>query len=59
LFGGSGVLLGTVFGTFIPEVLTSGFTISGVPTFWQPIAVGIVLVAAVWFDQRRRQARNR
>jgi ribose transport system permease protein len=59
LFGGSGVLLGTVFGTFIPEVLTSGFTISGVPTFWQPIAVGIVLVAAVWFDQRRRKARNR
>ncbi|HEV3356640.1 MAG TPA: ABC transporter permease [Pseudonocardiaceae bacterium] len=59
LFGGSGVLLGTVFGTFIPQVLSSGFVISGVPPFWQPIAVAIVLVAAVWFDQRRRQARNR
>lgn len=59
LFGGSGVLLGTVFGTFIPQVLQSGFNISGVPTFWQPIAVAIVLVAAVWFDQRRRKARNR
>jgi ribose transport system permease protein len=59
LFGGSGVLLGTVFGTFIPQVLSSGFVISGVPTFWQPIAVAIVLVAAVWFDQRRRKARNR
>lgn len=59
LFGGSGVLLGTVFGTFIPQVLNSGFVISGVPTFWQPIAVAIVLVAAVWFDQRRRKMRNR
>ena len=59
LFGGSGVLLGTVFGTFIPEVLTSGFTISSVPPFWQPIAVAIVLVAAVWFDQRRRKNRPR
>ncbi len=59
LFGGSGVLLGTVFGTFIPQVLTSGFTISGVPPFWQPIAVAIVLVAAVWFDQRRRRNRPR
>ena len=59
LFGGSGVLLGTVFGTFIPEVLTSGFTISHVPPFWQPIAVAIVLVAAVWFDQRRRNNRPR
>ncbi len=59
LFGGSGVLLGTVFGTFIPQVLSSGFVISGVPPFWQPIAVAIVLVAAVWFDQRRRRTRNR
>jgi ribose transport system permease protein len=59
LFGGTGVLLGTVFGTFIPQVLSSGFVISGVPTFWQPVAVAIVLVAAVWFDQRRRKARNR
>ncbi|HJP77834.1 MAG TPA: ABC transporter permease [Pseudonocardiaceae bacterium] len=59
LFGGSGVLLGTVFGTFIPEVLSSGFVISGVPPFWQPIAVAIVLVAAVWFDQRRRKNRPR
>ena len=59
LFGGSGVLLGTVFGTFIPQVLSSGFVISGVPPFWQPVAVAIVLVAAVWFDQRRRKARPR
>lgn len=59
LFGGSGVLLGTVFGTFIPQVLSSGFQISHVPPFWQPVAVAIVLVAAVWFDQRRRRARPR
>ena len=59
LFGGVGTLLGTVFGTFIPQVLNSGFVISGIPTFWQPIAVAIVLVAAVWFDQRRRANRDR
>ncbi|HEX3781836.1 MAG TPA: ABC transporter permease [Pseudonocardiaceae bacterium] len=59
LFGGVGTLLGTVFGTFIPQVLNSGFVISGIPTFWQPIAVAIVLVAAVWFDQRRRRSQDR
>jgi ribose transport system permease protein len=59
LFGGVGTMLGTVIGTFIPQVLNSGFVISQVATFWQPIAVGIVLVAAVWFDQRRRRNRNR
>jgi ribose transport system permease protein len=59
LFGGVGAMLGTVFGTFIPQVLKSGFVIAGLQTFWQPIAVGIVLVAAVWFDQRRRRGTNR
>ncbi|HEX4225425.1 MAG TPA: ABC transporter permease [Pseudonocardiaceae bacterium] len=59
LFGGTGALLGTVFGTFIPQVLKTGFIVSGIPQFWQPIAVAIVLVAAVWFDQRRRKSRNR
>jgi ribose transport system permease protein len=59
LFGGSGALLGSVFGTFIPQVLKTGFIVSGIPQFWQPIAVAIVLVAAVWFDQRRRKTRNR
>jgi ribose transport system permease protein len=59
LFGGVGTILGTVFGAFIPQVLNSGFIISGIPTFWQPIAVAIVLVAAVWFDQRRRRSQDR
>jgi ribose transport system permease protein len=58
LFGGVGALLGTVFGTFIPQVLKTGFIVSGIPQFWQPIAVAVVLVAAVWFDQRRRKSRN-
>jgi ribose transport system permease protein len=58
LFGGVGSVIGTVIGVFIPAVLNKGFTIIGVNVFWQPIAVAIVLVAAVWFDQMRRRARN-
>jgi ribose/xylose/arabinose/galactoside ABC-type transport system permease subunit len=58
LFGGVGSVIGTVIGVFIPAVLNKGFTIIGVNVFWQPIAVAIVLVAAVWFDQVRRRARN-
>jgi ribose transport system permease protein len=58
LFGGIGTILGTVFGTFIPVVLTNGFVIVGVQPFWQQIAVGAVLIAAVYFDQLRR-ARKR
>ncbi|GAA5152796.1 MULTISPECIES: ABC transporter permease [Amycolatopsis] len=58
LFGGIGSVLGTVIGVFIPAVLKKGFNITQVPDFWQMIAVGAVLVAAVWFDQRRRRQRN-
>ncbi len=59
LFGGAGSVLGTVIGVFIPSVLRKGFVIAGVPVFWQPIAVSVVLVAAVWFDQIRRRSRDR
>ncbi|KAA2259478.1 ABC transporter permease [Solihabitans fulvus] len=58
LFGGMGSIIGTVIGIFIPAVLTKGFVILHVQAFWQPIAVSAVLVAAVWFDQVRRRARD-
>jgi ribose transport system permease protein len=58
LFGGVGSVLGTVIGVFIPAVLKKGFNITHVQDFWQMIAVGAVLIAAVWFDQRRRRQRN-
>ncbi|QWF82781.1 ABC transporter permease [Amycolatopsis sp. CA-230715] len=58
LFGGVGSVLGTVIGVFIPAVLKKGFNITQVQDFWQMIAVGAVLIAAVWFDQRRRRQRN-
>ena len=58
LFGGVGSVLGTVIGVFIPAVLKKGFDIIHVQDFWQMIAVGAVLIAAVWFDQRRRKRRN-
>src|SRR4051812_47996053 len=48
LFGGIGTMLGTVFGVFIPAVLQNGFVIVGVNPFWQNIAVGAVLIAAVY-----------
>jgi ribose transport system permease protein len=56
LFGGIGTMLGTVFGVFIPAVLQNGFVILGVQPFWQQIAVGAVLVGAVYLDQLRRRS---
>ncbi|WP_441247628.1 ABC transporter permease [Kitasatospora sp. McL0602] len=59
LFGGSGSVIGSVIGVFIPAVLQSGFTILQVQSFWQTVAVGGVLVVAVWSDQLRRRRRQR
>jgi ribose transport system permease protein len=54
LFGGIGTMIGTVVGVFIPAVLRNGFVIVGVQPFWQQVAVGAVLIVAVYLDQLRR-----
>ncbi len=59
LFGGVGTILGTVIGVWIPAVLKNGFVITGVQPYWQDVAVGIVLILAVYLDQVRRRSRNR
>jgi ribose transport system permease protein len=59
LFGGSGGMMGTLIGTIIPVMLLDGFVVLGLPPFWQQVAVGAVLILAVYFDQLRRKLRNR
>jgi ribose transport system permease protein len=59
LFGGVGSIGGTVIGVLIPGVLRNGLIILGAQRFWLDVAVGAVLVVAVFFDQLRRRARER
>jgi ribose transport system permease protein len=59
LFGGRGTMWGTVIGLFIPAVLTTGLIIIHVDQYWQYVAIAVVLVAAVYLDQLRRQLRER
>ncbi len=59
LFGGIATIIGTVIGVWIPAVLQNGFIIVGVQPYWQMVAVGIVLILAIYSDQLRRRARNR
>jgi ribose transport system permease protein len=59
LFGGRGAMFGTVVGVFIPAILRNGFIILGIRPFWQQVAVGAVLILAVYFDQVKRRARER
>jgi ribose transport system permease protein len=59
LFGGVGTILGTVVGIFIPSVLNNGFIVMNVQPFWQEVAIGLILIAAVYIDQLKRRRRDR
>jgi len=59
IFGGQGSMFGSMVGLFIPAVLQSGFVIIGVSPYWQTVAVGAILIAAVYVDQQRRVAASR
>ncbi|MBW3633871.1 MAG: ABC transporter permease [Chloroflexi bacterium] len=59
LFGGIGTIGGSVVGAFIPTVLRNGLVITRVQPFWQNVAIGMVLILAVYLDQRRRRAEER
>jgi ribose transport system permease protein len=59
LFGGRGTIAGSVIGTAIISVLLTGLIIVNVPPFWQLVAVGVVLIAAVYVDQFGTQAKTR
>jgi ribose/xylose/arabinose/galactoside ABC-type transport system permease subunit len=58
LFGGRATILGTVIGALIMGVLQNGLNLLAIPTFWQQISIGFVLVAAVWIDQLAKQGRE-
>ncbi len=59
LFGGVASIIGTLIGVWIPAVLQNGFIIVGVQSYWQMVAVGVVLILAIYSDQVRRRSRRR
>lgn len=59
LSGGVGRITGTVIGTVILGVMTSGFTFLGIDSYIQDIVKGIIIVAAVTADQYRQRRRRK
>jgi inositol transport system permease protein len=59
LAGGVGRMTGTVIGTVILGILTSGFTFLNVGAHYQDIMKGVVIIAAVITDQYRQRRRRK
>jgi len=58
LAGGRGSIFGTVLGLLIVGILNNGLILLDVPTFWQRIAQGLMLILAVSFDSIRAKLNN-
>jgi fructose transport system permease protein len=55
LFGGRGIILGTLVGALIVGVFRNGLTLMGVSSIYQVLVTGILVILAVATDQLSRQ----
>jgi ribose transport system permease protein len=58
LKGGKGTVAGTILAVILLGILTNGMTLLGVNSFWQNVAKGALLVAAVVIQQLRSGERR-
>ena len=56
LFGGRGIVLGTLVGALIVGVFRNGLTLMGVSSVYQILVTGVLVIASVALDQWSRRA---
>jgi ribose transport system permease protein len=55
LFGGSGTVGGTLIGALLLTLVLNGMNLLQINSSWQPLATGIIILLAVWIDNRTRR----
>lgn len=58
LSGGSGTILGTVLGALLISIIQNGGNLLGINAFILQIIVGVLIVASVWIDQKRKTVKK-
>ena len=56
LFGGEGSVIGALIGALLMELISNGGDLLNISNFWQDVILGVVILAAVAYDQVRRRA---
>lgn len=55
LMGGTGNIFGSVIGAAIISILITGLVMINVQPFWQTVAIGVIIILAVYIDQLRHK----
>ena len=58
LFGGRGVVFGSLIGALIVQVFVNGLALAGIDPNYQVLAVGVLVIAAVSVDQWIRSVKS-
>jgi len=58
LFGGRGAVVGSLIGALIVQVFENGLALGGVDPYYQVLAVGVLVIAAVAADQWIRSVKS-
>ncbi|MDC7235094.1 MAG: ABC transporter permease [Spirochaetales bacterium] len=56
--GGMGKLTGTIIGALMIQVISNGLDMINVPSYWQQIVKGSIIILAVYIDMRSRNKGN-
>jgi ribose transport system permease protein len=55
LFGGVGTLPGALLGAILIATVSNGMNVLGVPSYWQPLVIGLIILVGVILDTYRRR----
>ncbi|MEE6282330.1 ABC transporter permease [Georgenia sunbinii] len=55
LFGGIGSVQGALLGAVLIATVSNGMNVVGVQSYWQPLVIGVIILAGVTLDTYRRQ----
>ena len=54
ILGGSGTIIGTVIGVIMMGTIENGLVVAHIPTYWQKLVYGLIIIATVTFDVIRK-----
>nr|WP_295283567.1 ABC transporter permease [uncultured Blautia sp.] len=54
ILGGSGTIIGTIIGVVMMGVIENGLVVAHIPTYWQKLVYGLIIIVTVTFDVVRR-----